>query len=160
MCDHATMPLTRVRPTPAPNRSFPGTPVHSRSFPGTPAHVGQARAFTAAAADGFPAAGDAVLLVSELAANACAHTASGRPGGTFTVRVDVDPGAGLHAEVEDQGSEWDGDIGAAECPHGLFLLRELSGECGARRGERGWIVWFTMSRSQPVGESLLSPRKR
>jgi anti-sigma regulatory factor (Ser/Thr protein kinase) len=87
-----------------------------------------------------------VLLVSELAANACAHTASGRPGGTFTVRVEVDPGAGLHAEVEDQGSEWDGDIGAAECPHGLFLLRELSGECGARRGKRGWIVWFTMAR--------------
>ena len=74
------------------------------------------------------------------------HTASGRPGGTFTVRVEVDPGTGLHAEVEDQGSEWDGDIGAAECPHGLFLLRELSGECGARRGERGWIVWFTMAR--------------
>jgi hypothetical protein len=136
MCDHATMPLPGIRPTPA----------CTRSFPGTAAHVGQARAFTAVAADGFPAADDAVLLVSELAANACAHTASGQPGGTFTVRVQVNLGVCLHAEVEDQGSGWDGDIGAAECPHGLFLLRELSGDCGARRGPGGWVVWFTIAR--------------
>jgi anti-sigma regulatory factor (Ser/Thr protein kinase) len=142
MCDHATMPLPRIRPGPA----------HARSFPGTAAHVGQARAFLAAAADGFPAADDAVLLVSELAANACAHTASGLPGGAFTVRAEVCPGVCLHAEVEDQGSGWDGDIGAAESPHGLFLLRELSDDCGARRGEHGWVVWFTIARPRRAAQ--------
>ena len=136
MGDHATMPLRRITP-----------PVlHTRSFPGTPGHVSQARAFLAAAVDGFPAAADAVLLLSELAANACAHTASGRPGGTFTVRVEACPGVFVHAEVEDQGSGWDGDISAAQCPHGLYLLRELSDDCGARRGEGGWVTWFTIAR--------------
>ncbi len=141
MCDHATVPLPRIGPTPA----------HTRAFPGTAAQVGQARAFLAVVVGGFPAADDAVLLVSELAANACAHTASGRPGGTFTVRVAVGPGVYLHAEVEDQGSGWDGDIAAAECPHGLYLLRELSDDCGARRGQHGWVVWFTIARRSAPG---------
>lgn len=133
MCEHATMPM---RCTPAPR--------YAQSFPGTAGHVRQARAFIAGLVSDFPAADDAVLLISELAANACAHSASGVPGGTFTVRADVSPGVYLHAEVEDQGSRWNGDVGAAESPHGLFLL-QLSSACGARRGEHGWVTWFTIA---------------
>jgi anti-sigma regulatory factor (Ser/Thr protein kinase) len=137
MCDHATMPLRRI--TPVPPR------ISTRSFPGTPAHISQARAFLAAVIEGFPAADEAVLLVSELAANACAHTVSGQPGGMFTVRAEVCAGAYVHAEVEDDGSAWDGNMSAAEPPHGLYLLQELSDDCGTRRGKHGWVTWFTIA---------------
>jgi two-component sensor histidine kinase len=86
-----------------------------------------------------------VLLISELAANACAHSGSSRPGGSFTVRAELCHVGSLYVEVEDQGSEWDGNISAAKPPHGLFLLRELSDDCGARRGKQGWITWFTIA---------------
>jgi anti-sigma regulatory factor (Ser/Thr protein kinase) len=111
------------------------------------------RALLTSFLDGSSATDDAVLLISELATNACAHSASGRPGGMFTVRVEMCPGVYVHAEVEDQGSAWDGDIRTAEPPHGLFLLRALSAGCGARRGQHGWITWFTMASPQQAAPS-------
>ena len=94
-----------------------------------------------------PPADDAAFLISELATNACAHTASGHRGGTFTVRIHTFPGH-IRAEVEDQGSTWDGNIDTAQRPHGLFLLRALSTTCGTRRGCEGWITWFTLTIAQ------------
>lgn len=138
MCEHATMSRRCGRPH-----------SYAQSFPGTPGHVRYVRAFIATVLDDFPGADDAVLLISELAANACAHSASGIPGGTFTVRADVCPGIYVRAEVEDQGSKWDGDIAAAESPHGLYLLRQLSADCGARRGAHGWAIWFTIAGPGP-----------
>ena len=114
------------------------------SFPGRPDQVGQARAFLARFLDGCPVAADVVLLVSELAANAVAHSASGQPGGTFTVRACLRDTGSVQAEVEDQGSRWSGDVSTADSPHGLYLLRELSAACGTRRGKRGWVTWFTI----------------
>jgi anti-sigma regulatory factor (Ser/Thr protein kinase) len=137
MCERVMLPPAPV--TPSPRRTC------SQSFAGRRDQVREARAFLACFADGFPSSDDAVLLISELAANACAHTASGRPGGTFTVRAEVCPAVYLHVEVEDQGSGWNGNISAAEPPHGLFLLHELSDDCGTRRGEQGWITWFTIA---------------
>jgi hypothetical protein len=120
------------------------TPVRTRAFPGHPSQVRQARSFLAGLLHGCPAADTAVLLISEIAANAVAYSASGRPGGTFTVRAELLPGVHIHAELEDQGGNWDGDISASECPHGLYLLRELSNDCGTRRGQQGWITWYTI----------------
>jgi hypothetical protein len=57
----------------------------------------------------------------------------------------------IHVEVEDQGGAWDGNIGLAEPPHGLYLLRELSTACGTIRSDEGWITWFTIL-SAPVYE--------
>src|SRR5260370_40129184 len=54
---------------------------------GTPDQLCPARAALRAFLDGCPATDDVALLVTELAANAIAPSASGRPGGTFTVRV-------------------------------------------------------------------------
>lgn len=125
--------------TAAPRRSCTG------SFPGRREHVRQARALITAFLDGCPIADDAILLLSELAANAVAHSASGTPGGTFIVRARVDDDGCLRAEVEDQGSGWDGNLGTAEAPHGLFLLRTLSAACGTRRGEQGWVTWFSLT---------------
>jgi hypothetical protein len=33
----------------------------------------------------------------------------------------------------------------AECPHGLFLLSQLSTRCGTRRSRTGWVIWFTLN---------------
>ncbi|GEM_PF-1671424 len=65
----------------------PSRAAWSRTFAGTAGQVGEARRFLAAVLGGHPAAGDAVLCLSELAANAIIHSRSGEPGGVFTVRV-------------------------------------------------------------------------
>lgn len=141
MSNQATMPLACT--TRGPLR------VCVRSFPGRRDQVGQARAVVAGLLRGGPAAADAVLLVSELAANACAHSASGEPGGTFAVRAQVSAGGCVYAEVEDEGSPWDGSLGGTASPHGLYLLQALSTECGTRRGGCGWITWFVLRPERP-----------
>jgi hypothetical protein len=141
MPDRATLP----RPAPA---------AQSRSceaaFPGRADQVGQTRALLDAFLHGEPAADNAVLLASELAANAVSHSASGQPGGTFTVRAQL-TSTGIYAEVEDQGSSWDGNLSDATAPHGLFLLRALSTSCGAQHRPAGWVTWFTLATDPPAG---------
>ena len=121
-------------------------------FPGRRDHIHLVRALLAGFLHGCPAADDAVLLISELAANACAHSASGTPGGMFTVRAEIHPGTHVRAEIEDQGSPWDGRISATQPPHGLYLLRELSTDCGTRRGSHGWVTWFTIASPAITGQ--------
>lgn len=50
-----------------------------------------------------PALDDAVLAASELAANAIAHTRSGRAGGTFTVHLGVMSSKSVCLLVADEG---------------------------------------------------------
>ncbi|MGA2831156.1 MAG: ATP-binding protein [Streptosporangiaceae bacterium] len=138
MCDHATLPPP---PPPAAPVSWQNC---TRSFPGRPDQISAVRALLSGFLDGYPTADDAVLLISELAANACAHSASGQPGGTFTVRAHM-CASYLHAEVEDQGSAWDGHLRPAQAPHGLYLLRALSAACGTFPGTCGWVTWFTIT---------------
>ena len=138
MCDQAMIP-------PGCIASFPGRGC-AFSFPGRRDQVSRARAFVAQFLGGHPATNDAVLLVSELAANACAHSASGQPGGAFTVRARVSDGGCVYAEVEDDGSLWDGTFGETGSPHGLYLVRALSAECGTRPGALGWVTWFVLGR--------------
>jgi anti-sigma regulatory factor (Ser/Thr protein kinase) len=113
------------------------------TFRGEREQVGQARAFLAAFLGAWARVDDAVLLIGELGANAVVHTGSGAPGGLFTVRASL-AGAWLRAEVEDQGSTWNGRLEDVECPHGLFLLRQLSNRCGTRRTRSGWVTWFVL----------------
>ncbi len=95
--------------------------------------------------DGCPVTGDLALLVSELCANAIAHSASGRPGGTFAVRVSHLHGDHVHAEVRDGGSDWHGDIGrSASRPHGLYLLLALAADCGTEGDGGSRVVWFRL----------------
>ena len=65
----------------------------ARTFPAVPAQVREARRFLAGLLDGGPAAGDALICLSELASNAVVHSRSSQPGGTFTVRVPRRPAA-------------------------------------------------------------------
>ena len=139
MCDRAMMmPPGCIAPTALRGCAF--------SFPGRRDQVSRARAFVAQFLGGHPATDDAVLLVSELAANACAHSASGRPGGIFMVRVHVSDGGRVYVEVEDEGSSWGGTFGEIESPHGLYLVRSLAAECGTRPGACGWVTWFVLGR--------------
>jgi Histidine kinase-like ATPase domain len=142
MCDRAAVRLV----TPA---ALAARHSCARAFPGRPDQLRHVRALLAGFLDAFPAADEAILLISELAANACAHSASGQPGGTFTVRASLS-GTCLCAEVEDQGSGWDGRLSPAEAPHGLYLLRTLSAACGTVPGGQGWITWFTLVPGPPA----------
>jgi serine/threonine-protein kinase RsbW len=80
----------------------PMTTAVTRSFSGLPEAVSAARSF---AAGFFPVpatAADAALMTSELATNAVLYSASGLPGGTFTVSVSA-IGGSLRVDVIDQG---------------------------------------------------------
>jgi serine/threonine-protein kinase RsbW len=116
-----------------------------RTYPGLPAQARIMRADLRPLLAGCPAVDDVLLLASELAANAIAHSHSGRPGGTFTIRLTHEPGCGVRAEVADQGSTWPGDLPvSAQPPHGLYLLQALSTACGGRRDGPSRIVWFRL----------------
>lgn len=114
-------------------------------FPGTPDQLRSARAALRTFLDGCPATDDVALLVTELAANAIAYSASGRPGGTFTVRVGHVHGSHVRAEVQDAGSDWHGDIArSASRPHGLYLLLALAAAYGSDGIGRSRTVWFRL----------------
>jgi anti-sigma regulatory factor (Ser/Thr protein kinase) len=63
---------------------------NSRTFDGRPEAIGQARAWTLACLpDSCPRAYEVALVVSELATNTILHSASGAPGGSFDLVVEV-----------------------------------------------------------------------
>jgi hypothetical protein len=136
MRDHAVFPPPAT-PTPPPL-------TWERTYPGRKDQAAEVRAALRSFLRDWPLADDAITLASELAANAVSHSHSRQPGGQFTVRAQLHPDGSLHAQVEDQGSNWDGDLGTAECPHGLYLLRALSTTCGTHPSNNGRVTWFTL----------------
>lgn len=110
-------------------------------FPAGPEQVGAARRFVGRLLAGTPVADDAVLCVSELASNCVSYSVSGRPGGTFTVRVEPHDGDYVWLEVADQGGPWrppapDGRV------HGLEIVRRLASESGVAGSVfTGWEAW-------------------
>ncbi len=129
------------------------------AFPGTADQISQVRAALRVLLRDCPIADDVTLLVSELCANACLHSDSREPGGTFTVRIQHHRGEYIRAEVQDQGSAWNGDLsGSARHPHGLYIVTAVSSACGVRHGAgRSRIVWFRLDypteRSRAMGPS-------
>ena len=140
--------------TPA-GSSLPGTTcaamattpcTHHQVFPALAEQVGHARRFLTGILAGYPAAGDAVLCLSELASNSVTHSASRQPGGTFTVRTTLHHGGRVRVEVEDQGGPW------RQCPsengphgHGLHIVSQLA--CGwgiTGDSATGRTVWFEL----------------
>jgi len=113
-----------------------------RTFPARLEQVGQARRFLALALKGCPVADDAVLCLSELAANSVLHSRSRRPGGTFTAGAEVRDGDYVWVEVRDEGGPWNEHDGADGCPHGLAIVRHLAAACGTDGdAQTGWIAW-------------------
>ena len=112
-------------------------------YPGTTDQVRRVRAAVRELLGDSPVADDAVHLLSELSANAIAHSDSGKRGGRFTVRVQHFPDSYVWGEVEDQGSTWDGNLSrSARHPHGLYLVERLASDCGVERIMRVHVVWF------------------
>jgi hypothetical protein len=116
-----------------------------QSYPGTTDQVRYVRAALRQFLTGCPVADDAVHLFSEPSANAILHSASGRIGGTFTARAQHVVGGYVYGEVEDQGSDWHGDLPlSATYPHGLYLLLNMASACGVKQTGRGHLVWFRL----------------
>ena len=112
---------------------------YQRTFHGRADQVSQVRADITAYLGGRPAA-DAVLIASELAANAVVHSASA--GEFFTVRCERHAGY-VWLEVEDLGGPWHPEA-APDHPHGLYIVDLLTGPGGwgtetTSDGDR--IVW-------------------
>ena len=127
-------------------------PTWSRAFPATPAHVREARKFLRAALDGCPVADDVVLCASELAANSCLHSASGKAGGTFTVRAEVHEGDYAWIEVEDSGGPWNQHAHSDGRPHGLDIVRAYAADFGIDGDPlTGWAVWARIDWSPASG---------
>jgi len=139
-------------------------PTWSRVFPATPAQAREARRFLARILAGSPVAADAILCVSELAANATLHSHSARPGGQFTVRVKMRHCGRLRVEVQDQGGSWASRPTGRDMPHGrgLVIVAHLARDWGRSGDSRtGWTVWFEMDWPAPAGapgtDAMLPP---
>ena len=127
---------------------FASTPAvtWSRNFPAVPAQIGPARRFLTGILDGWPAADDAALCLSELVTNAILHSRSGEPGGQFTVRIRL-TGRDLRVEVGDRGGPWIW-TGYPDEQHGrgLLIVGSLARCWGQDDGsDGGRIVWYEMT---------------
>jgi anti-sigma regulatory factor (Ser/Thr protein kinase) len=111
--------------------------IRMRSFPGQLDQVREARAFTARLLAGYPAIFEAVVCVSEFAANAVLHSDT-RARGRFIVRVEVFAPDYSWIEVEDGGGLWQSPRRGG---HGLDLVDKVASEWGVDGDRDGWIAW-------------------
>jgi serine/threonine-protein kinase RsbW len=135
--DQRFSPLGRAR------AARPRATAFERSYLGTIEQVREVCADMTAITDGFPLSDDLVLITSELATNAILHSRSGRPAGSFTVRVTLYPDDYAWAEVIDQGGEWTSD----HRRHGLTALASIAGEgnWGIDGDEACRVAWFRLN---------------
>jgi serine/threonine-protein kinase RsbW len=113
---------------------------YQRTYPGQAEQVSQVRRDIACHLVGYPAADDAILITSELAANAAIHSASRDE--FFTVRCQVNPGQ-VEVAVEDLGGPWGPRPRDTTRPHGLDLIQALagSGNWGITGDSNGRVAW-------------------
>jgi serine/threonine-protein kinase RsbW len=115
--------------------------IHAASYPGGLEQVRRMRRDLTALIEGCPAADDVVLCASELAANAVRHSCSGRPGGTFAVRVEVVWGDHVRIAVDDDGGPWIEGGSGLHCGRGLAIVTALAADWGIVTGSAGRTVW-------------------
>jgi serine/threonine-protein kinase RsbW len=129
----------------------------ARTFWGTLVSVPQARRFVGELLAGCPARETLMACVSELCANAVAHTDSG-DGGVFIVEVDRTRDGVARVAVTDEGSDSVPAAGAldlmAEGGRGLAMVAACTNRWGFADAYPGRIVWAEAS--WPVG--VPSPR--
>ena len=99
---------------------------HTAAYPGRTDQLHHVRRAVASHLAGCAAAADAILIASELAANAILHSRS--RAGHFTVCIELHPDH-VRIETEDSGGPWrcrqpDGR------PHGLDVVEALTGPDG------------------------------
>jgi hypothetical protein len=128
----------------ASHRSRPAAPgqTWTRVFPAHADQIRHARKVVALALEGFPAADDAVLCISELATNSILHSDSKKVGGTFTVYAERHEGDYVWIEVADNGGLWEKHAHNDDHPHGLGIVGELAADWGIDGDPlTGWTVW-------------------
>ena len=116
---------------------------HTATYTGRADQLHHVRRTVASHLAGCAAAADAVLIASELAANAIVHSRS--RAGHFTVRTELHPDH-VRIEAEDLGGPWrrrqpDGR------PHGLDVVEALAGRdgWGAKiTAEGARLVWVRL----------------
>ena len=114
-----------------------------RTYPGTENQLANVRAGLRPLLRECPMADDVLLIMHELAANAVRHSKSREGGGTFTARLLDVPGEYVLGEIEDGGSNWDGDLlGSARDASGLYILLNLAAACGVSGQRWKRVVWF------------------
>ncbi|GIH71279.1 ATP-binding protein [Sphaerimonospora thailandensis] len=123
-------------------------------LPGETASVPRARRYLRVllAATGHPRVDDALLLTTELVANAVRHSDSARPGGQVTLAAALRDGT-LHLDVIDAGSSvhkpqicTDSDIDQpSDGGRGLWLVRQLATAWGWHDIPAGRVVWFQLA---------------
>ena len=107
----------------------------TRSFAGRPESVGAARSWVAGFLPGSPAADDAALMTSELVTNAVMYSASGLPGGAFTVSVRAGDGS-VRVDVTDQGEAPRGAAAPGGLGQGLPSSSRVADVFGADGADR------------------------
>ena len=116
----------------------------ARTFRGTPASVPEARRFVAELLAGCPAREVLMTCVSELSANAIAHTGSGH-GGVFIVEVDLPRPGVARIAVTDQGGPSLPAAGRldlmAEGGRGLAMVAACTSRWGYADAHPGRVVW-------------------
>ena len=131
---------------------------HCHTFRGVPEELGAARAWLRGLLDRHPCADDAELIVSELAANAILHTASGDPHGTFHVVVALSEHV-LSISVTDDGkTDTVPTIGQpgpeATGGRGLGMVSALAAHVEIRPGAHGRTVTAELPRSDTSPKAL------
>jgi anti-sigma regulatory factor (Ser/Thr protein kinase) len=115
-----------------------------RAFGGRPDQIAHVRAFVRQVLGSAPVLDEAVLLASELSANAVTHTASGADG-TFDVCIGL-RSRSLRVEVRDLGSPGvpvaRQQDGLAEDGRGLGLVSLVADNWGHSGDEEGRSVYF------------------
>jgi Histidine kinase-like ATPase domain len=112
------------------------------TFPGRESEVRGVRRWVASLLPDCAARDDVASVVTELAANAIRHTASGR-GGSFTVEITWDSGS-VRVAVADGGAPTGPHLAAGaddEHGRGLVLLAGLASRTGVLGDHRGRVVW-------------------
>ena len=128
----------------------PGDP-WSRVFPARPDQVREARGFLRGILGDCPVADTALLVCSELASNSVQHSRSARPGGVFTVRARVCPGAWAWVEVQDEGGWWAArKERSGEGGRGLIVVDEVAGWWDIREDSEGRVICARLDWPQAV----------
>ena len=116
----------------------------TRTFRGAPASVPEARGFVAELLAGCPAREVLMTCVSELCANAIAHTDSGN-GGVFIVEVDLPRPGVARIAVTDEGGPSLPAVGRldpmAEGGRGLAIVAACTSRWGYADAYPGRTVW-------------------
>lgn len=120
------------------------------NLPAAVGQVAEARRFVASVVDDPTLVDDAVLCVSELAANAVLHSNSRLAGGRFTVAAERYSDGRLRIMVLDQGGRWAERARVGHEPLGLMIVSRIASTWGIdSNGPHGRTVWFEL-RPAPI----------